>query len=680
MLRRLTRHAPPALALALLLPLLPPGTVEAGGPVSVGAAGEEALGKGTLEALALGSDGVLRLGASFEAVPLGAPTAWCALRAGEALWVGCGNDASLRRVLPGQPPQSVMLGDGLMVTALAPLADGAVAAAVFPGGRLLKVDAAGSKAEALALLPAEHVWALLSDGRGGLLAATGVPGAIFAVDAFGAVSKVCDVDDDHARCLAGSADDLLVGTAGKGRVLRRMAGKLSVLRDLEQDEVVGLVRLADGSLLVAANTDAGGGSAQQLAVLLKQLAQPAPTRGEQKPQERAALQDGAVLHLEASGAVTPLWQGKKTALLALNADGEGAMAGVYPSGRVLSVAPGRSASVFADLPEAEASVLVSDAKGLTDVVTSNPATLHRRRAGAAQGTYTSAPLDAGAVARWGRLTLAGRGVKGADWRVGETSEPDPTWGPWTPTGGFDGLSGATGSTARFLQVRLTLAGADAELRSLAVTAEAPNRAPVLSGFTFGKPKKEEAGPSPLREIGWKAEDADQDALLTTVEVQREGSSRWTALAKEQALEKPLQAWDTTGLPDGLYRVRISVSDAPANPVDRLRTAVLLSPPQRVDNSAPRVTLSARLVGERLLVEGEAQDQPGGAVAGVRVAVDGGPWQALPAKDGLFDSPAEAFSASLASPGPGEHDVVVQALDADKNPGASAVVVSVPAAR
>jgi hypothetical protein len=68
-------------------------------------------------------------------------------------------------------------------------------------------------------------------------------------------------------------------------------------------------------------------------------------------------------------------------------------------------------------------------------------------------------------------------------------------------------------------------------------------------------------------------------------------------------------------------------------------------------------------------------QTGGQVRGVRVAIDGGPWQALPANDGLFDSASEAFRATLPSPGPGDHDVVVQALDADENPGATAVVVT-----
>ncbi len=673
-----------ALPLLLLACLLAPARprAQAGGPRPVEVGGAEALAKGTLETLALGADGVLRPGPAFEALPLGAPTAWSAAWAGGSLWVGCGNDASLRRIGPDGRVVAVALpegpaGGGLMVTALAGLPSGDVVAAVFPGGRLLKVGAADGAVALHATLPVEHVWALRADARGGLVAASGLPGALWAVDPFGAVSRLADVDDDHARCLAGAPDDLLVGTAGKGRVLRWHGGRLSVLRDLEQDEVVGVVRLADGSLLVAANADAGGGNAQQLATLLKQIASPPATRGEQKAPERAALQDGTLLHLQASGAVETLWQAKKTALLTLVADGEGASAGVHPSGRVLHAVPGRGAALTADLPEAEASVLLAGPDGLAAVVTSNPAVLHRRRPGPPAGAYLSAPLDAGAVARWGRLTALGSGLTAASFRSGETAEPDASWTAWAPVGGFDGASGDTGTTARFLQVRLALTGPAAALRGLSVVAEAPNRAPRLADLTVTRPKPHAQGPGAEREIAWKAEDPESDGLLFTVELRREGASRWTALVSAQALEKTGLAWDTTGLPDGVYRVRVTASDAPDNPVERARQAVLESAPVRIDNTAPRVRATARRVGDRLLLEGEAEDQPGGQVVAVRVALDGGPWQVLAAKDGLFDAATEGFAASLPDPGPGEHDLVVQALDADRNAGALALGVGAP---
>jgi hypothetical protein len=662
-----------------LLPLLA-STSGAGGPVVLEVSGGDAFALGTLESLSLQADGVLRPGPSFDAVALDAPTAWAAIADKTGLWIGTGNEAALLRVSKDGKVERHQPGEGLMVAALAPLPGGHVAAAVFPGGRIVDVAPDGTKKD-LATIPAEHVWGMLADAKGALTVATGLPGAVFAVDPAGQVTKVADVGDEHARCVARSGKEILVGTSPKGRVLALDGAKVRVLRDLEPQEVVGLVPLADGGLLIAANADQAGGNAQALAGMLKPLVAPQPSKPDQPPAPRPALQDGAVFHLEASGVLTTLWEAKKVAVLGLAADGAGAVAGTYPSGRLYRVEPGQPSSLWADLPEAEASVLVAGDRGLLAVVTSNPAVLHRPDGSAAKGTWASAPLDAGLTARWGRLTVTGKGVKTVAWRGGETSEPDETWSPWKPVDGYDGASGGLGATTRFLQVRAEVEGQGAELRSVSVVTEAPNRSPSLSGLTVTKAGAPKAGPSTpqagaAREIAWKAEDADGDALLTSVHANRDGSPLWFELVAEAPLDKTATSWDTTGIPDGTYRVRVTVSDAPGNAATAARTATQVFGPFRVDNTAPLVKAEARIEGGRLAVGGEATDQAGGRIHSARASVDGGPWRPLVAKDGIFDSPTERFEASLPAPAPGPHDVVVQAMDGDGNVAAAATVVAV----
>jgi hypothetical protein len=402
------------------------------------------------------------------------------------------------------------------------------------------------------------------------------------------------------------------------------------------------------------------------------MLEPQETRPGQQAQPRAALQDGRLYPLEAGGATTTLWEGKQVALLSLARDGRGATAGSYPAGRLLHAEPGRGAWFVADLPEAEASVVLGDASGLLAVVTSNPATLHAPAPGAGRGTFTSAPVDAGATARWGRATVLGSGVTSVEHRSGETSEPDGAWSAWAPAAGFDGTSGALGATARYVQVRATLAGAGAELRAVSLIAEAPNRAPVVADVQVKKPG-DAAKATAVREIAWKAEDPDGDRLRMAVHAQREGSPHWLEIVAEKPQEKPAATWDTEGLPDGVYRVRVTVSDGPDNVADRARATTALTGPLRVDNTAPRVSLTSRRVGDRLVVEGEATDANGGRIAQVRVSVDGAPWQPVAPKDGLFDAPSERFETSLpAREGP--HDVVVQATDGETNVGAAAATV------
>jgi hypothetical protein len=53
-----------------------------------------------------------------------------------------------------------------------------------------------------------------------------------------------------------------------------------------------------------------------------------------------------------------------------------------------------------------------------------------------------------------------------------------------------------------------------------------------------------------------------------------------------------------------------------------------------------------------------------------VSVDGGEWQPLGPKDGLFDDQTEDFSFKLPSLPPGSHSVAVRAVDAGDNTGAT----------
>lgn len=665
------------LVLVLLLPWTPPAVAD--GTTVLEVAGVEALGEGELDSLELDARGILRPGPAFDAVDLDASTTWALLRVGDNDWVGTGNAGEVLRVDAEGKVHCVPVEGSLLVTALAPRPDGRVLAAVFPGARLVTVSEEG-ETSTFATLPAEYIWALLPDGKGGFVAATGLPGALFAVDPFGAVEKLAEIGDDHARCLARMDEAWIVGTAPKGLIVRVRDGAVDVVRDLDAQEVVGVVPFPSGGLLVAANADETGGNPQKIAGLLNQITTPSETKPDQKATPRASLQDGSVLFIEPSGAVTVLWAQPKVAALALAGDDGSAVVGTYPSGRLVRVEPGEPYTLLADLPEAEVSALCTGAGGIQALVTSNPAVLHRRRDAPPGGTWTSAPLDAGATARWGRIRVTGSGIEGLEWRSGETGEPDDAWSDWRGIDGFDGSGGGCSAVARFLQVRVTLAGADASLRGVRLVAAAPNRAPVIEDLTWKREGDKEDGTvpeaSPVLQFTWKAEDPDGDRLRVNLHAQREDSPHWIELVDGKVLEKPAFEWNTAGVPDGAYVIRLVVSDAPDTPPDRAREAVRFSAPLRVDNTPPRVTLALRMAGNRLLVEGEAVDQAGGRIASVRASVDGGPWQVLSPVDGIFDEAAEGFEGSLESPGSGAHDIVVQARDDHGNIGAAASVVRV----
>ena len=176
-------------------------------------------------------------------------------------------------------------------------------------------------------------------------------------------------------------------------------------------------------------------------------------------------------------------------------------------------------------------------------------------------------------------------------------------------------------------------------------------------------------------LKWKATDPDGDRLQVRLHARRDESPHWIPLVDDEVLAKPQHEWDTTGLPDGTYVIRLVVIDTPDNPQKSAREATRYAPPVRIDNTAPHVNVSARVAGDRVLVSGEAKDQPGGRIAAVRVRVDGGPWRVLGAVDGIYDETAEAYEGALPKPETGAHDVVVQARDAEGNRGAAATTIT-----
>ena len=66
-----------------------------------------------------------------------------------------------------------------------------------------------------------------------------------------------------------------------------------------------------------------------------------------------------------------------------------------------------------------------------------------------------------------------------------------------------------------------------------------------------------------------------------------GEEAWRPLGTETV--ETLKTWDSAGVPDGLYVVRLTASDRPDNPPREALTAEQLSAPLLVDNTPPVVS-------------------------------------------------------------------------------------------
>ena len=159
---------------------------------------------------------------------------------------------------------------------------------------------------------------------------------------------------------------------------------------------------------------------------------------------------------------------------------------------------------------------------------------------------------------------------------------------------------------------------------------ARSRTPTRRGYAFG-----------ARTFRWAAEDADRDRLRYTVELRSDADDAWVPLATE--LTADYFSWDTRSVPDGDYRVRLTVDDGLDRAVDetlydRQESALLTR-----DNTRPEIVGWERSRDkERWTIRFGVEDF-GGGVAAVEWALDGDAWRPLVADDGVNDDEQESYT-------------------------------------
>jgi hypothetical protein len=173
-------------------------------------------------------------------------------------------------------------------------------------------------------------------------------------------------------------------------------------------------------------------------------------------------------------------------------------------------------------------------------------------------------------------------------------------------------------------------------------------------------------------VRWDAVDGNDDTLIFQIEIRAEDEANWKQLAEK--LEDSYLSWDSTSFADGLYRVRVTASDAPSNPVSEIKTHSRTSEPFLIDNTAPSVgDLSGQLAQGKLRVRFTASDTAT-AIQAAEYSLDGGEWKRVLPASRLFDSQNLSFDFEIDAAGSGEHTLAVRVYDSHENVATAKVVV------
>ena len=637
---------------------------------------------GDLSGVALASDGTVRAGWTLADAPIAdASSVWSSVVLGDGtVLLGTGAGGRIYKVKNGKIEIAAET-KAMAVSSMVIGFDGDVIAGTFPEGKIFRIPTGkldGSEVKPwVELKETEDVWSLAYDDKAkALYAATGAEGKLYRITAGAKAEVYFDSDEAHLVSVAlGNDGSVYAGSNGKALLYHLTGpGRATVVYDFEGDDVKAIaVAPADkgGAVYAIANKYSGS-----MRGLRPRKNAGGLSTGPDAPKP-AKPGKGQLWRFDQSGVAEQMMDHGDTHYVTLAVDADGApYVGAGHDGKVFTVNDNHVVRLVADSDERQIGAMAIS--GSTRfIATTDPVVFHAiKGSGGADAMWTSKVLDAGLRAQFGKLDWRADGSLELETRSGNTEEPDTSWSAWS--GPLAAAGKVKSPPARFLQLRARFAkDPGAVLRQVEVAFVTDNARALLTELTAGDGKSDTGGtkvpesgaapdePSTKMKIRWKVDNPDNDQLRYRIFYQREGDKVWfSVLDPSEELTKTDYSWDTAGLPEGLYRIRVDVSDELSNPPERVTRHSLESTSVVIDNTSPQLT-ALTLTGSKL--QGTASDEVG-PIARIEFALVGKKsWYPIFPKDAVFDEASESFDVDVSGLVPeGPHLVVVRAYDSAGN--------------
>lgn len=636
------------------------------------------------------------------------------------VYLGTGGDGKIFKVTPNGAGSLFTDLTELNVTAVVIGQSGDLFAATSPDGKVYRIDPAG-KASVYFDPKEKYIWSLALMNDGSLAVGTGEGGKIYRARAANAApesSLFFDSSDSHIITLkTDKAGNLYAGTDSNGLVLKFGAdGKPFALLDSPLREIHELSIGPDGSVYVlalgesasAATPAASPTPAAESKTVSVGRANPAAPEPPQKSRYDLAGAKSAVYRILPDGGSDVLWSSPAVAGFSIHAHqtGRGVLLGTSDKGRIYNISNDGRESLALQTDASQVSTILSRGNDLF-ATSSNQGRLFKIGPDTvAEGTYESAVLDAKAVATWGRIWWRAGGNVQIQTRSGNTEKPEETWSPWASVAGTTGGQ-ITSPRAKYFQWRAVMkSSATPSVVNEVSTSFLPrNIAPEvlslqifpanlglianpplqidpnieLSGLdpqTFGIPVQavppRRAYQRAARAFQWTAEDRNGDKLVFDVYYREVNDSNFKLL--HENISETFFTLDGQSLADGRYVVRVVVTDSPDNPSGQSLAGERVSDPFDIDNTQPTVIAGPQqLSGDTARLTFTANDRSS-HLARAEYSINGGPWLAVFAEDGISDSSDEKYQVEIPLRGVGEHVVTLRVFDSSGNAGNARAVV------
>ncbi|MHB8054755.1 MAG: hypothetical protein ACYDH3_05865 [Candidatus Aminicenantales bacterium] len=606
---------------------------------------------------------------------------------------------------------------------------GALYAGTSPNGKVYKITGAG-KGEEWFNPSERYIWDLLLSESGSLLAAVGENGGIYEISPEGRAGRqVFKAEQNHVLCLKlDRGGDIVAGSGGPGLVYRvaKNSGKATVIFETPFEEVRSIAFDLDGNLYAsaggafkapraetvsAAAPVSAGNVDVSISVSGEAATAAAPAGGTTTAKSVSASgsrEPGAIYRIGPDGMAERLWFSPEEQVYSLywNEPEKKICFGTGPKGRLYTLDGAGKTELM--LQSAAEQIYVCFPVGTRlYLLSNNPAGLSKvspdRRM---SGEYLGPVWDANLPAAWGRIdweaSLPAESVLQFQTRSGNTAEPGSTWSDWSPPyqkaegepilspkarylqvrALFKSTSAKTGPALSRLNVHFLPANATPKIARLEllgpneVFLKPPDITEAIWGLERRQPeagtKKDDLGMMAVKKVErpgyrtliWSAEDENGDALIYTIALKKDGDKNWRTI--EDRWPEEIFAFNTIYFPDGVYQLKVTVSDALSNPAGKEKQGEKIAGPLLIDNAAPAIkdVRISRADGQ-LSLSFTAEDgfSP---IKDARILLRPGDWRMIEPADGIADAKIETFQLKIPLPAGADNLMTIVIRDAVDN--------------
>jgi hypothetical protein len=632
------------------------------------------------------------------------------------MYLGTGHSGKIYKIQADGKVELFFQVPEMDVYCLAQDGKGNLYAGTSPNGKVYKITRQ-SEGEPFFNPTEKYIWDLLFLDNENLLAAVGESGGIYEINKEGEGTLIMEAEENHILCLEQSrTGEIIAGSGGKGVIYRVIPGqKASILYESSYEEIkcvdldkAGNIYAAAGGKVVTAKKDTASLLPARVSTEITVTAAP-DAHAQNQTVVSSDKQPGTLLRVDPEGLAKKLWSSDDELIYSLFWD-EGSrkvIFGTGDKGRLYAVDSEEKISLLLQKDSEQVYLLVSHDSNIYSLF-NNPSRLIRISPGQRfEGEYESDVMDAGTLSQWGRIEWEVELPSGSSvqffTRSGNSSQPDRTWSEWSPPYQKEKGEQILSPKGRYLQFKVKFRAESGRtspiLKKTSLFYLQSNLPPSLTSIellpaneVYLKPLEQDeviwgedisqseqaiakdqsksyVAPKKVQRKGyqtmtWDAEDENKDSLLYTIYIRREEESKWR-LIKQRWVEKVF-SFDTLNFPDGIYFLKIEVSDSPSNPKGMDLRSEKISRKLVIDNSPPvfkdvQINKQGSSLDVTFSVE-EVQSY----IKEAKFLIRPNDWQAVFPEDGMCDSETELFSFSVSLPPDSDNLIVIRVKDSQDN--------------